>query len=97
MKIIKALRDDVDTKRTRKESFLPQQRQWGWALAAQFIFGARTSEVWSIKPFEEDGEIFAEILTVEKNKKPTEWRIALALKQEWARELNILDVKRTHY
>ena len=67
--------------RTRSDkSFLPAQRQWGWALAAQFVFGARTSEVWSIKPFEEDGEIFAEILTVEKNKKPTEWRIALALK-----------------
>ena len=73
---------------------MPAQRQWGWALAAQFVFGARTSEVWSIKPFEEDGEIFAEILTVEKNKKPTEWRIALALKQEWARELNILEVNK---
>ena len=73
---------------------MPAQRQWGWALAAQFVFGARTSEVWSIKPFEEEGEIFAEILTVEKNKKPTEWRIALALKQEWARELNILEVNK---
>ena len=54
LEIIRALRDDIDTKRTRKESFLPQQRQWGWALAAQFIFGARTSEVWSIKPFEKE-------------------------------------------
>ena len=96
LKIIKALRDDVDTKRTRKESFLPQQRQWGWALAAQFIFGARTSEIWSIKPFEKDGEILAHILTVEKNKRPTEWRVAGALRQEWAKELNILDVHKEH-
>ena len=96
LEIIRALRDDIDTKRTRKESFLPQQRQWGWALAAQFIFGARTSEVWSIKPFEKDGEILAHILTVEKNKRPTEWRVAGALKQEWAKELNILDVHKEH-
>ena len=55
--IVKALRDDVQNVRTRSDkSFLPAQRQWGWALAAQFVFGARTSEVWSIKPFEEEGE-----------------------------------------
>ena len=95
LEIVRALRNDAYTVRVRKDkSFLPAQRQWGWALAAQFVFGARTSEVWSIKPFEEEGEIFAEILTVEKNKKPTEWRIALALKQEWARELNILEVNK---
>ncbi len=95
LEIVRALRDDVVNVRTRSDkSFLPAQRQWGWALAAQFVFGARTSEVWSIKPFEEEGEIFAEILTVEKNKKPTEWRIALALHQDWARELNILEVNK---
>ncbi len=95
LEIVRALRNDAYTVRVRKDkSFLPAQRQWGWALAAQFVFGARTSEVWSIKPFEEEGEIFAEILTVEKNKKPTEWRIALALHQEWARELNILEVNK---
>ena len=96
LEIIAALRNDIDTIRTRKESFLPKQRQWGWALAAQFIFGARTSEVWSVKPFEEDGEIMAEILTVEKNKRPTKWRVAGALRQDWARDLNILEVHKEH-
>ena len=69
---------------------------WGWAIAAQFVFGARTSEIWSIKPFEEDGEILAEILTVSKSEEPTEddWRITPALQQEWARSLNILDVQK---
>ena len=97
LEIVKALRDDVQNVRTRSDkSFLPAQRQWGWALAAQFVFGARTSEVWSIQPFEKDGQILAKILTVEKNKKPTKWRVAGALKQEWARELNILEVNKIH-
>ena len=66
----------------------------GWALDVQFLFEARTSEICSIKPSEEDGEIFAAILTLEKNKKPTEWRICFALKQNCARELNILEVNK---
>ena len=95
LEFVRALRNDVHKVRLRQDkSIFPAERQWGWALAAQFLFGARTSEIWSIKPFEEDGEIFAEILTVEKNKKPTEWRICLALQQDWARELNILEVNK---
>ena len=96
LEIIAALRNDVDVKRIRRGSHLEPSRKWGWALAAQFIFGARTSEVWSIKPFEKQGEILAHILTVEKNKRPTEWRVAGALKQEWSKELNILEVHKEH-
>ena len=97
LEIVRALRNDVHTVRVRQDkSTLPAQREWGWALAAQFVFGARTSEVWSIQPFEKDGQILAKILTVEKNKKPTKWRVAGALKQEWARELNILEVNKIH-
>ena len=97
LEVVRALRNDVHTVRVRQDkSTLPAQREWGWALAAQFVFGARTSEVWSIQPFEKDGQILAKILTVEKNKKPTKWRVAGALKQEWARELNILEVNKIH-
>lgn len=97
LEVVRALRNDVHTVRVRQDkSTLPAQREWGWALAAQFVFGARTSEVWSIQPFEVDGEIMAKILTVEKNKKPTKWRVAGALKQEWARELNILEVNKIY-
>ena len=87
MEFIRKLRNDVHRVENRK---------WGWALAAQFLFGARTSEIWSIKPYEKDGQILAEILTVEKNEQPTQWRITPALKQEWARELNILEVDKVH-
>jgi len=97
LEVVRALSNDVHTVRIRQDkSTLPAQREWGWALAAQFVFGARTSEVWSIQPFEKDGQILAKILTVEKNKKPTKWRVAGALKQEWARELNILEVNKIH-
>jgi len=97
LEVVRALRNDVHTVRVRQDkSTLPAQREWGWALAAQFVFGARTSEVWSIQPFEKDGQILAKILTVEKNKKPTKWRVAGALKQEWVRELNILEVNKIH-
>ena len=87
LKFIRELRNDVHR---------VQNRKWGWSLAAQFLFGARTSEIWSIKPYEKDGQILAEILTVEKNEQPTQWRITPALKQEWARELNILEVDKVH-
>ena len=33
LEVIAALRNDVDTVRTRKGTHLAPQRQWGWALA----------------------------------------------------------------
>ena len=97
----KAYKDDAkkrSRKRLKDEEYLYHARllredpTWGWALAAQFVFGTRTSEVWSIKPFEESGKIMAEVLTVPKSEEPSEWRITPALKQEWARTLDILNI-----
>ena len=97
----KAYRDDAkkrSRKRLKDEEYLYHARllredpTWGWALAAQLVFGTRTSEIWSIKPFEESGKIMAEVLTVPKSEQPSEWRITPALTQEWARSLGILNV-----
>ena len=97
----KAYKDDAkkrSRKRLKDEEYLYHVRLlredpvWGWALAAQFVFGTRTSEIWSIKPFEESGKIMAEVLTVPKSEEPSEWRITPALKQEWARTLDILNI-----
>ncbi len=68
--------------------------KWGWAVAAMLVFGCRTSEIWSVQPYEKQGKILAKIITVDKATKPDEWRISLALEQEWARELNILEVSK---
>ena len=97
----KAYKDDTkkrSRRRLKDEEYLyhvPLLREdpiWGWALAAQFVFGTRTSEIWSIKPFEESGMIMAEVLTVSKSEQPSELRITPALRQEWASSLNILNV-----
>ena len=97
----KAYKDDAkkrSRKRLKDEEYLYHARLlredpvWGWALAAQLVFGTRTSEVWSIKPFEESGKIMAEVLTVPKSEEPSEWRITPALTQEWAKSLDILNV-----
>ena len=97
----KAYKDDAkkrSRKRLKDEEYLYHARLlredpiWGWALSAQLVFGTRTSEIWSIKPFEESGKIMAEVLTVPKSEQPSEWRITPALRQEWARSLNILNV-----
>tara|TARA_Y100001968_G_scaffold330366_1_gene382047 strand:- start:13674 stop:14855 length:1182 start_codon:yes stop_codon:yes gene_type:complete len=99
----KAYKDDAkkrSRKRLKDEEYLYHVRLlredpiWGWALAAQFVFGTRTSEIWSIKPFEESGKIMAEVLTVPKSEEPSEWRVTPALKQEWARTLDILNIYR---
>ena len=66
--------------------------QWGWPLAAMFVFGCRITEVWSVKPEVIEDKIIAEILTIPKAKKPDSWRVGTALMQEWAKELNIMDV-----
>ena len=71
---------------------LREDPTWGWALSAQLVFGTRTSEIWSIKPFEKSGKIMAEVLTVPKSEQPPEWRITPALLQEWAKSLDILNV-----
>tara|TARA_B100001027_G_C16016059_1_gene219032 strand:+ start:243 stop:506 length:264 start_codon:yes stop_codon:yes gene_type:complete len=71
---------------------LREDQIWGWALAAQFVFGTRTFEIWSIKPFEESEKIMAEVLTVIKSEEPSECRVTPALKQERARTLDILNV-----
>ena len=64
----KAYRDDAkkrSRKRLKDEEYLYHARllredpTWGWALAAQLVFGTRTSEIWSIKPFEDSGKIMA--------------------------------------
>ena len=97
----KAYKDDAkkrSRKRLKDEEYLYHARLlredpvWGWSLAAQLVFGTRTSEVWSIKPFEESGKIMAEVLTVPKSEEPSEWRITPALKQEWAKSLDIMNV-----
>ena len=71
---------------------LREDSKFGWALAAMFVFGCRITEVWSLVPYEKDGKILAKILTVNKSKKPSKYRGAIALEQEWAKSLNILDV-----
>ena len=71
---------------------LREDPKWGWALSAQLVFGTRTSEIWSIKPFEQSGKIMAEVLTFPKSEQPPEWRITPALLQEWAKSLDILNV-----
>ena len=57
-----------------------------------FVFGCRITEVWSVKPEVIEDKIIAEILTIPKAKKPDSWRVGTALMQEWAKELNIMDV-----
>ena len=71
-----------------------QDPQWGWAIAAMFVFGCRTSEVWSLQPYEKKGRILGKMITIDKATEPDEWRTAFALEQTWARELNILDVQK---
>ena len=68
--------------------------QWGWAVAAMFVYGCRTSEVWSLQPYEKKGRILGKMITIDKATEPDEWRTAFALEQDWARELNILDVQK---
>ena len=83
---------DSHLKDLKKVKELRNDPQWGWPLAAMFVFGCRITEVWSVKPEIVEDKIIAEILTIPKAKKPDSWRVGTALMQEWAKELNIMDV-----
>ena len=48
----------------------------------------------SLKPLEKSGKIIAEVLTVPKSEESSEWRVTQALKQEWAKSIDIMNVNK---
>ena len=70
---------------------LRDDETWGWCTAALFIYGCRPSEVFSLHP-KDDGT--AKVLSIKKHQQLPSWRTALALPQELAESLQILEVSR---
>ena len=72
---------------------LRSDKRFGWAIAALLTYGCRISEVWSLFP--EEGGI-AECVTINKSKKASLYRYAIALPQENIEKFDLFNIDRNY-
>ena len=72
---------------------LRSDKRFGWAIAALLTYGCRISEVWSLFP--EEGGI-AECVTINKSKKASLYRYAIALPQENIQKFDLFNIERNY-
>ncbi len=72
---------------------LRTDKRFGWAIAALLTYGCRISEVWSLFP--EEGGI-AECVTINKSKKASLYRYAIALPQENIEKFDLFNIDRNY-